>query len=184
MLEDTELPHQIVLLSDLTVMVAEVTVTDIQVIEGTRPGDIEVQQEQELLPDTEAGEVGLGVCLYHAVPAIVVVAIAAALFAAVPQLKCLDLVLLQELTGGGHLLGAGAPQHHNLRWIHSHLSTLAKQESQVRGQGRGHLQEAEMGRKVWSHTMMVLQIQNVEADQSKSFRGHYQEKVTLGLEEW
>lgn len=189
MLEDIELPHQIVLLSDLTVMVGEVTVTDIQVIEGTLRGDIEVHQEQELLPDTEAGEVGLEACLYHAAPAIVVAAIAAAvavaiaLFAAVPRLKCQDLVPVQEMTGGSHLLGAGAPLCHNPHWIPSRPSALAKRDQ---SQLRDHLQEARMGGRVWSPTMMVLQILTIEAaDQSKLCRVRplSRKVIVVGLED-
>lgn len=106
--------------------------------------------------DTEAGEVGLEVCLYHAAPAIVVVAIAAAeaLFTADPLLRCLDLMPLQEMTG--------AARNQNRHWNPSHPSALPKQ-SRCQGQGRDHLREAQTGRRVWSHMMTVLQIRNVES---------------------
>lgn len=79
MREGTEPPHQIALPSGLIDMVVEVIVTDIQVIGDTRLGAIGVHLEEELHQDTEAGEAGLEVSLYHVAPATEAVDVAAAI---------------------------------------------------------------------------------------------------------
>lgn len=159
MLEDTEPPHQIVLLSGLIDMVVEVIVTDIQVIGGTRLGAIGVHLEEELHQDTEAGEAGPEVYLYHVAPATEAVDVAAAVAPskAVHQLKFPDLVSLQGMKGEGHRLRVGALQNHGLHWTPNHQSEQAKHV-----QDR-HL-EARTGGRAWSHMEMVLLIQAGESE--------------------
>lgn len=159
MLEGTEPPHQIVLLLGLIDMVVEVIVTDIQVIGGTRLGAIGVHLEEELHQDTEAGEAGLEVYLYHVAPAIeaVDVAAAVALSKAVHQLKFPDLVSLQGMKGEGHLLRVGALQNHDLHWTPNHQSEQAKHVLD-------HHLEAQTGGRAWSHMTMVLLIQAGESE--------------------
>lgn len=159
MREGTEPPHQIVLPSGLIDTVVEVIVTDIQVIGDTRLGAIGVHLEEELHQDTEAGEAGLEVSLYHVAPATEAVDVAAAIAPskAVHQLKFPDLVSLQGMKGEGHLLGVGALRSHGLRWTPNHQSGQAKHV-------QDHHREAQTGGRAWSHMKMVLLIQAGESE--------------------
>jgi len=127
-------------------MVVEVIVRDFQVTEGIPLGVFEAHhQEEELLQDTEAEEVGPG--LHHGVHPTEVGVTAAA----VHQLSHIDLVPLHGLRGGDHLLGAGAHQNQGHPWTPNLLGGQAKT-------GQSHHLEARMGRRAWSLMEMVLLI--------------------------
>lgn len=128
-------------------MVGELIVTDIQATEDPL-GATGVRQEEELLQDTEEGEVGAAVAVYLIVQYVTAVATAVALFAA--DHLWIDTVDRHVWRGGVHLLGVGADQNHSHLLPHNLQSGLAK-----RSQGRP-LRVPQEGQALFRMVMALL----------------------------
>lgn len=96
-------------------MVVEMIATGIQVTGGILLGVTEAHLEQEVLQDIEAEEVGHGQYRGAHPTGLAVTAAAEVQFAAVLQLKHINLACLHGLSGD-HFLGAGAHQDLGPPW--------------------------------------------------------------------
>lgn len=145
MYADTGAVLQIGHLCGHTVMVAGLIETDMQATEDPL-GVIEVPQEEELLPGSEAEGVGATVIVCPVVQYVTAVVTAAAQFAA--GLLWTGIGDHHVLRGSVHLLRAEADQHHVLLVTRNLLSGLARRS-------RGPLLGAPQGRPVWFPMMMA-----------------------------